>query len=121
MKEGPLYYPAIMAGDTLYACGQLAIGANGETVGEGDIVVQTRQALLNLKALLAQHDMEMKNLISVTVYLQDIDRDFAGMNEAYREVMDGARPARATVQAKLFKPEFLVEITAVASRLADNR
>jgi len=57
-----------------------------------------------------------QGLLSVTVYLADI-RDFECMNETWnRWVSEGAKPVRATVEAKLGSPELKVEMQAVAVR-----
>ena len=120
MKK-PAYQKSILASDTLYTSGQLAIGKNGELVGENNIQEQTKQALTNLKQVLAEKDFKLEHITSVTIFLQDIQNDFADMDVAYREFFQDMKPARATVEARLFKPEFLIEIVAVAAKLADNR
>lgn len=115
------YQQGILANDILFTSGQLAIGSKGELVGETDIQAQTIQALTNLNQVLEEKGLKLENVMSVTIYLQDIERDFGGMDAAYREFFENRKPARATVEAKLFKSEFLIEITAVAAISADNR
>ena len=55
-------------------------------------------------------------LLSVTIYLKDIDADFQGMNAVWDKWLPkGVAPARATVEAKLCEPEILVEMSVVAA------
>lgn len=115
------YQQSILANDTLYTSGQLAIGSQGELVGENDIHAQTIQALKNLERVLAEKGFGLENITSMMIFLQDIDRDFNGMDDAYREFFQSRKPSRATVEAKLFKSEFLIEIVSVAAKVADNR
>ena len=52
----------------------------------------------------------------VTIYLKNIDADFAGMNKVWDQWLPkGAQPARATVEAKLCEPEILVELSVIAA------
>lgn len=120
MKK-PAYQQSILANDILYTSGQLAIGKNGELVGENDIHEQTVQALKNLERVLEDQGFGIENIASMTIFLQDIQNDFDGMDQAYREFFKNRKPARATVEAKLFRPEFLIEIISVAAKAADNR
>jgi 2-iminobutanoate/2-iminopropanoate deaminase len=59
--------------------------------------------------------MDLKDLVSVNVYLADT-RDFDGMNKVYREVLTTNPPVRATTQADLMLRDGLIEISAIAAR-----
>lgn len=120
MKKGAAYSKYILAGNTIYTSGQVAINGNGEIHGLDDITAQTVFVLNNLKDILKEQNLEVKNVVSVTVYLQNIERDFVAMDNAYRTVFGDCKPARATVEAKLVKPELLIEISAIASRESNN-
>lgn len=120
MATGAPYSPSIVAGDVIYLAGQLALDEQGNLVGENDVAQQTTQALANLKALLEKDGFTLNQVTTVTVYLQNIETDFAGMNEAYRTFFGDCKPARATVEAKLVHPKYLVELTAIAARSANN-
>ncbi len=53
----------------------------------------------------------------MTIYLKDIARDFAALNEVWTQWLPiGQAPSRTTVQAELARPSVLVEITVVAAR-----
>ena len=108
------FSPAIRANGFVFVSGQVAQNPEtGALVGAGDIRAQTRQALSNVRRVLEAAGSGMDKLVKVTVFLTDIG-EFAAMNEAYRELVPEPYPARSTVEAELARPEFLVEIEAVA-------
>ena len=77
---------------------------------------QTLGVLEKIDAQLAKVGSQKTRLLSATIYLADIST-FTEMNEVWKKwVPVGACPARTTVEAKLARPEFLVEITVIASR-----
>jgi 2-iminobutanoate/2-iminopropanoate deaminase len=107
---GP-YSPAVRAGDFIYVSGQVPRDPiTGESVGD-DIATQTRQVLSNVQQLLAQAGATMRDVISVTIYLADVD-DWGAMNTVYREFFFSPFPSRTAVGAEL--RDILVEISAVA-------
>ena len=72
--------------------------------------------LARIEHLLDLAGTDKSRILSVTIYLKDIDADFAGMNSVWDEWLPkGAQPARATVEAKLCEPEILVELSVVAA------
>jgi reactive intermediate/imine deaminase len=91
----------------------VAVDASGNLVGDGDVAVQTRQVLENLRAVLAEGGATPADVMKTTVYLADI-AEFSAMNEAYAEFFGEDKPSRTTVEAKLASPKFLVEIEAIA-------
>lgn len=103
-----------MAGATVYVSGQVGTHPiTGEVVGP-EIETQTRQALNNMRALLAEAGLGMANVVKTTVFLTKI-ADFQAMNSVYREVFAAPMPARSTVAvAALANPQLVVEIEAVA-------
>ena len=77
---------------------------------------QTRQVLAKIDELLAQAGTDKTRLLSANVWLTDIGK-FAEMNAVWDAwVSLGNTPARATVEAKLATPDFLVEIMVVAAQ-----
>ncbi|MDG1579588.1 RidA family protein [Pseudomonas sp. GOM6] len=83
---------------------------------DGDIREQTRQTLANIDRFLAEAGSDKSKILSVTIYLKDM-ADYAGMNEVYDAwVAEGAAPARACVEAKLYDPRVLVEMMVVAAQ-----
>lgn len=108
--KGP-YSPALRAGPFVYVSGQVPRDpASGELVGN-EIATQTRQVLSNVQRLLEQAGASLKDVISVTVYLTDVD-NWAAMNEVYKEFFSPPYPTRTAVGAEL--RDILVEISAVA-------
>lgn len=110
---GP-YTPAIIAGDLVFVSGQSPMAPGTRTVVEGDIRVQTRQVLENIRSILAAAGCTMADVVKVSAHLADMG-DFAGYNEIYAQYFPEPYPARTTVQSGLPGP-FLVEIEVVALR-----
>ncbi|UFH49505.1 RidA family protein [Pseudomonas sp. KNUC1026] len=95
---------------TVYLAGQVS---NDENIG---VEEQTRQTLANIERLLEAAGTDKSQLLSVTIYLRDIDRNFAGMNSVWDQWLpEGTAPARATVEAKLCEPWILVEMSVTAA------
>jgi enamine deaminase RidA (YjgF/YER057c/UK114 family) len=86
-------------------------------IGEGgNIKEQTADALREVDKALQEAGSDKSRVIEVTVWLADIQRDYAGMNEVYDSwIVRDAPPTRACVEAKLFSPKYLVEIRVVAA------
>ena len=78
---GP-YSQAIRAGNMVFLAGQIAIDPKTGQLNQGSIEDQTRQALDNLKAILAASNMSMENIVSTTVYVKDLN-EFARLNAVY--------------------------------------
>lgn len=96
--------------NTVYLAGQV-----GEDMSAG-VEQQTRETLDNVERLLRQAGTDKQHILSVTIYLKDIEADFAGMNAIWDQWLpEGVAPARATVEAKLCEPEILVELSVVAA------
>jgi 2-iminobutanoate/2-iminopropanoate deaminase len=110
---GP-YSQAIVTGQgMLYTAGQIPLNpATGELVA-GDIKVQTRQVMENLKGILEAGGAGMASVVKTTVYLKDMG-EFAAMNEVYGEYFASAPPARSTVEVARLPRDVKVEIEAVA-------
>ncbi|WP_397450567.1 RidA family protein [Pseudomonas sp. NA-150] len=95
---------------TVYLAGQV-----GDDMAAG-IEQQTRETLASIERLLDLAGTDKTRILSVTIYLKDIDAHFSGMNSVWDQWLPkGAAPARATVEAKLCEPEILVELSVVAA------
>ncbi|KPY31550.1 Endoribonuclease L-PSP [Pseudomonas syringae pv. papulans] len=89
---------------TVYLSGQVG---NDMTA---DVEQQTREVLNSIERLLDLAGTDKTRILSVTIYLKDINAHFAGMNSVWDKWLPkGFAPARATVEAKLCEPEMLVE------------
>jgi len=110
---GP-YSQAVAAGPFLFVSGQIPLDLSGQPV-KGDIVVQTVQALENLKAILTAAGLSLKDVVKTTVFLADL-ADFPEMNRVYGEFFPEHQPARSTIQVGGLPRGAAVEIEAVALR-----
>ena len=110
--RGLPFSDGIVAGNTLYVAGQEGTDDAGK-LAAGGIGPETKAALDNIAKVLKAGGFELKDVVSVTVYLADI-HDFAEMNKVYKTVMPDPKPARATIQAAALVNDARVEIAAIA-------
>jgi len=111
---GP-YSQAVQAGGIVYLSGQLGIDpATGELVF-GGIERETRKALQNCQSILKAAGLDLKDVVQVQVFLEDMD-DYEAMNRVYAEFFPANPPARATFEVSDLPRNARVEIlmTAVA-------
>lgn len=108
LHEGKRLSEAVIYHGFVYLSGQVATDTSADVKG------QTEQVLKQIDDLLEECGSSKTRILSATIYLPDM-ADFAKMNEAWEAwVPQGAKPARATVQAALAAPEYKVEIQVVA-------
>ena len=94
---------------TIYLAGQIA-----EKLG--DIKAQTTEVLGHIERLLQEAGSDKSRILMAQIFISDL-ANFAGMNEVWDAwVVPGHTPPRATVEAKLAKPEWLVEIVVTAAQ-----
>jgi 2-iminobutanoate/2-iminopropanoate deaminase len=110
---GPYNQAIAASGTFLYTAGQIPIDPKTKMVINGDIKVQTRQALENIKAILSGGGSSLERVVKTTVFLKDMD-DFSGMNEVYAEYFKVNPPARSTVEVARLPRDVKVEIEAIA-------
>ncbi len=108
---GP-YSQAIIAGDFVYVAGQGPMDVTTGRLVTDSVQAETRQVLRNIQAILEAAGTSLRNVVKCNVYLAD-RRDFAAMNEVYREFFPTDPPARTTVQAHP-PVDIRVEIDCVA-------
>ena len=109
---GP-YSQAIVANGFVFTAGQVPIVPSEGKLIVGDIQVQTRQSLENVKAVLEAAGTSLANVVKVTVFLDNMN-DFADMNKVYSEYFGENPPARSAVEVAKLPLGALVEIEAVA-------
>ena len=102
---------AVVHGDTVYLCGQVADDL------KGDIRRQTREVLANIDKMLARAGTDKSKLLTATVYLKTI-ADYRAMNEVWDAwTAPEAAPARTCLAGvELFSPDAVVEITVAAGK-----
>jgi 2-aminomuconate deaminase len=102
------------AGDFLFVSGTSSRQPDDSIAGVGDIRLQTRAVIENIRDILHSMEAELRDIVEVTSYLVKMD-DFAGYNEAYAEFFDYDGPTRTTVAVReLPHPHLLIEIRVVA-------
>jgi len=110
---GP-YSQAIRAqGHLVFTAGQIALDPASGKFAATDVAGQTRQVLMNLRAVLEAAGSSLGQTVKTTVFLANMD-DFAAMNAVYQEFFPTSPPARSAVQVSRLPKDALVEIEAVA-------
>jgi 2-iminobutanoate/2-iminopropanoate deaminase len=109
---GP-YSQAIKAGDFLFLSGQIPVNPETNKVVENDIVVQTRQVMRNIQAILEKEGLTFENIVKTTIFVKDLNM-FATVNEEYGKCLGDHRPARSTVEISRLPKDVLIEIEAIA-------
>ena len=100
---------AVIYNRLVHLAGQIADEATPDAEG------QMADILRQVDALLAKAGTDKSRLLSVQIFLADMN-DMAGMNRAWDAWLDrDNKPARATVEAKLARPEWRVELTGLAA------
>ncbi len=102
----------------LLISGTASIDEHGKTVHVGDFRGQVRRTLRNITGLLESEGATWRDVVRTSCYLRDIDRDYEAFNEErtafFKEQGLRPLPASTGIQAKLCRPELLVEIEAIA-------
>ncbi len=111
---GP-YSQAILEGDFIFVAGQGPTNPETGQREKGDVRVETRRTLENMKAILEAAGSSLDKVVKCNVYLRDI-KDFAAMNEVYASVFAAPFPARTTIQAGALPGDIAVEIECIARR-----
>nr|WP_277487586.1 RidA family protein [Catalinimonas alkaloidigena] len=109
---GP-YNQAIMAGNTLYLAGQIAIKPESGEMITSSIEEEATQVMNNLKAILNEGGMDMNNVVHTTIYMTDLN-DFGKVNEIYGSYFDNMAPSRVTVGVASLPKGAHLEISMIA-------
>lgn len=109
---GP-YSQAVVGGGFVYAAGQLALDPRTGQLLPGDVRIQTKRVMENIKAILESAGSSLANVVKTTVFLRDLN-DFGAMNEIYGSYFQEDPPARSTVQVAKLPRDGAVEIEVIA-------
>ncbi|HEV2440212.1 MAG TPA: RidA family protein [bacterium] len=109
---GP-YSQAVVAGGFVYVAGQLALDPGTGQLVPGDVRIQTKRVMENIKAILGSAGSSLANVVKTTVFLRDMN-DFGAMNEIYGSYFQEDPPARSTFQVAKLPRDGAVEIEVVA-------
>jgi len=109
---GP-YSQAVIFEKQVFCSGQIAIAYDGKII-DGDIKVQTRKVIENIKEILIAAESNLDQIIKTEIYLKNMD-DFAVMNEVYSEYFKvEPLPARVTVEVSRLPKDSLIEMSCLA-------
>jgi 2-iminobutanoate/2-iminopropanoate deaminase len=107
------YSLAAKANGFIFTAGMVSLDQSGKTVGK-TAHEQTVNILSAISDILKEAGTSMASIVKTTIFIAD-EAHFQGMNEAYQTFFASAPPPRSTVIVKLLKPDWLVEIEAVAA------
>ena len=110
------YSQGYQKGNTLFITGQLPVDpVTSLKVGDGDIAAESRQVMLNMKAVLEEAGFDLKDVVSATVYLTDIDK-LDTFDAVWQEYFPDPQsyPSRAVVQVAALVLGIQLEISAIA-------
>lgn len=108
---GP-YSQGIIAGDMLYASGQIPIDPADGSIKGSDITTQATQVMKNIGAVLAEAGVDYTKVVKTTCFLADM-ADFAQFNSVY-ETYFTENPARSCVAVKQLPKDVLCEVEVIA-------
>ncbi len=101
----------------LFISGTASVDENGESIHPGDTKAQTRRTFTNIQALLESEGADWHDIVRTTCYLADF-RTYDDFNEArntfYEEQGLDPLPASTCIEARICRPELLVEVEAIA-------
>ncbi len=109
---GP-YNQAVLAGNTLYISGQIALNPSTGGLDTSSIAAETHQVMKNLEAILHAADLDFNKVAKTTIFLTDM-AFFSEVNEIYAQYMPKPYPARETVAVKGLPRAVNVEISMIA-------
>jgi len=109
---GP-YSQAIQAGGFLFLSGQIPLDPRTGELIKGDIDLQTKRVLENIKGVLESQKLGMEDVVKVTIFLKNIE-NFNQVNEIYGTYFPTSPPARSTVEVARLPRNAEIEIEAIA-------
>jgi len=111
---GP-YSQAVLAGNTLYVSGQIALDSDtGELINE-NITEETHAVMKNLEAILRATGFSFTDVVKCTIFIRDMGQ-FGTINDAYGQYFKSNPPARETVEVSKLPKNVNVEISCIAVR-----
>ena len=109
---GP-YSQAVLAGNTLYVSGQIAISPETGKMVQQSIMDEAKQVMTNIEAILKEAGMGFENIVKTTIFLKNIT-DFVNVNQVYGSYFTGDFPARETIEVARLPKDANVEISVIA-------
>lgn len=109
---GP-YNQAVLANDTLYISGQIALNPETGELMDSNIQEETEWVMKHLGSILAEAGMDYSNLVKCSIFIKDMGQ-FAEINEVYARYFKADSPARETVEVACLPKNVSVEISGIA-------
>lgn len=109
---GP-YSQAVLVNGMLFTSGVIPIDPETNTLVQGDVEVQARQAIGNLKNLIEASGSAMDKVVKTAVFIKNMN-DFGKINDIYKEFFTSDFPARSCVEVARLPKDVLIEIEAIA-------
>lgn len=109
---GP-YSQAVLADNTLYCSGQIAINPKNGELNTTNIITETHQVMKNLEAILLEAEMNFSNVVKCSIFLKDI-KQYNDVNKVYSEYFDDNPPSREAVEVSVLPKNVNIEISLIA-------
>ena len=114
MTQPSAYTHLVKFDKLLFIAGQVALDADGNVIGAGDMKAQVRQVLENLQTILASEGADFSHIVKTNIFTTNIEEYFE-TGDIRQEYFAGHAPTSTLVQIeRLARPVFLVEIEAIA-------
>ena len=110
--SGP-YSQAVLAGNTLYCSGQIAIDPKSGALNTANITTETNQVMQNLEAVLSEAEMNFDNVVKCSIFLKDM-KQYTDVNKVYAEYFNENPPAREAVEVSVLPRNVNIEISLIA-------
>jgi len=108
------YSQAVVYGGVVYVAGMLGYDPADPDADPGGPTEQTRQALMNVEAVLREAGSDLDCVVRMVIYVSDAEH-WGPVNESYTEIMGDHKPARAIVPVDRFRDPYVLEIVATAA------
>lgn len=109
---GP-YSQAVIYNNIVYCSGQIPLDPQTMELVQGDIEIQAKQVMENLKQVLLEAESDFSKVLKCSIFLDNMD-DFKVVNEIYAEYFGENPPARETVAVETLPKNVKVEISCIA-------
>lgn len=109
---GP-YSQAVMAGNTLYCSGQIAIDPSTGNIVDETIEKESEQVMVNIGGVLKEAGMDYSNIVKCSIFMADMG-DYAAINAVYARYFESEPPAREAVAVRTLPKNVRVEISVIA-------
>jgi len=107
------YSPGTRADNVVYVSGILALDGAMQTIGVGDVAVQTRYVIEGIKKVLEDAGGALSDIAYNHIFIRRLE-DYKAMNDVYRQYFNVDPPARYCIRADLVPPDCLIEISSIA-------